>query len=90
MKQQNPLSQKVALITGAARRILALAPADQPVIGLDPEDRGVECRQPTEIAAMLPAGFDGYPHPPGLNSLDTHVGSPPPRRGIAGAAAAVT
>ena len=34
--------------------ILAFAPADKPVIGLDPHDRSVERGQPAEIAAVLP------------------------------------
>ena len=38
----------------ASGGILAFAPADKPVIGLDPHDRSVERGQPAEIAAVLP------------------------------------
>ena len=54
--------------------ILPLSPANDPVIGLDTQDRSVEGRHLAEIAAMLAARLDGDIHPPGLYGLDTHVG----------------
>ena len=39
--------------------VVRFAPADQSVIGLDPQDGGIEGREPPEIAAMLAAGLDG-------------------------------
>src|SRR5690606_6195806 len=61
---------------GAAGRILTLAPADQPVVCLDAQDRGVECLELTEIAAMLPARLDRDPDPPCLCRLDPHRSRP--------------
>jgi hypothetical protein len=63
-------------VPSAAGGILAFAPADDTVIRLDAQNRRVECRQPAEIASVLPTCFDGDLHPPGLYRLDTHIQSP--------------
>ena len=60
--------------------ILALSPADDAVVRLDTQDRGVERRQPAEVAAVLAARLDGNLHPPGFYGLDTHMSDPPPSR----------
>ena len=69
-----------AIAAGAAGGVLAFAPADQPVIGLDAQDGGVEGRHLAEIAAVLPRGFDRDADPPGLDGLDAHVFPRPCRR----------
>ena len=61
-----------AVGSGAAGGVLALAPSDQPVVGFDAQDGGVERPHLPEIAAVLAARFDGYPDPPGLDLLDAH------------------
>ena len=57
-----------AVVAGAAGGVLALSPADKPVIGLDAQDSGVEGTDLAEVAAMLAARFDRYPHPPGSDA----------------------
>ena len=46
-----------AVVAGAAGRVLALAPADQAVIGLDAQDGGVERAHLAEVAAVLATRF---------------------------------
>ena len=58
-----------AIAAGAAGGVLAFAPADQPVVGLDAQDGGVERRHLTEVAAVLLRGFDRYANPPCLDVL---------------------
>src|SRR6185312_5205760 len=69
-----------AIAAGAAGGVLALAPADQPVVGLDAQDGGIEGRDLAEIAAVLARRLDRHADPPGLNRLDAH-GSPRPAAG---------
>ena len=57
-----------AIGAGAAGGVLAFAPADEPVVGLDAQDRGIEGRHLAEIAAVLARGFDRDAHPPGLDA----------------------
>jgi hypothetical protein len=50
---------------GAAGGVLALAPADETVVGLDAQDRRVEGGELAEIALVLAARLDGNADPPG-------------------------
>ena len=69
-----------AIAAGAAGGVLAFAPADQAVIGLDAHNGGVERRHLTEVAAMLLRNFDRDTNPPGPDAFDAHVflSAPPP------------
>src|SRR5690606_18297029 len=67
-----------AVAAGAAGSILAFAPTDQAIIGLDAQDRRVERGDLAEITAVLALRLDRNPNPPGLYGLDPH-GAPCPR-----------
>src|SRR5690606_8923318 len=61
-----------AVVAGAAGGVLALAPADQPVIRLYAQDGGVEGAHLAEVAAVLPTRLDANAHPPRPDAIDTH------------------
>ena len=61
-----------AIVAGTAGGVLALAPADQSVIGLDAQDGRVEGAHLPEIAAVLAFRRDGYANPPCVTVLDAH------------------
>ena len=68
-----------AIGAGAAGGVLAFAPADDAVVGLDAQDRRIERPHLTEVAPVLARRFDGYANPPGFDLLDAHFHSPPIR-----------
>ena len=62
-----------AVISGAARGVLAFTPADDAVLGGDAHDRGIEGAHLAEIAAVLAVHRDGNADPPGLHLADAHA-----------------
>ncbi len=69
-----------AIAAGTAGGVLALAPADKPVIGVDAQDGGIEGGDLAEIATVLTRRLDRNADPPGLDAFDAHVHPRPCRR----------